>query len=77
MGEFWVWYDQEHTVLRRYRIKVNAPTEAAATVKVYAHYVHGDVLNRDELASCVYERDIETEENHFIDVKGGTDPWLG
>lgn len=68
MGEFWVWYDQDEMVIRRYRIKVDALSEMAARDKVVSHYVHGDTLTREELLSRVYEKDIQTDECHFMDV---------
>jgi len=71
MGEFWVWYDQDEMVIRRYRIKVKAPSEEAARERVIAHNIEGPLLDRDELGSCVYERDIKTDEHHFMDLVEG------
>ena len=64
MGEFWVWYDQDEMVIRRYRIKVDAPSEMAARD------------TREELLSRVYEKDIQTDECHFMDV-ARTSSWPG
>jgi len=38
---------------------------------VIAHNIEGPLLDRDELGSCVYERDIKTDEHHFMDLVEG------